>query len=669
MSIRKESSGRHFRWSSRAKLLALAGIAGLSGNAQAGSFDFLGIDGSWSLQGAYAAAVRTKAPNDGIINTPPAASIPLPTYLKVPESDNYDDGDRNFKKWGLVNDRVSALGEIHLVKDNYDLIVRGDAFYDNVYRRANANNSPDSINKFGSDGEIGGPDYNRFTSDAARLDGMRARLLDAYVSGNWQLGDESALNVRIGQQVVAWGESLFFDGIALTQGPADATKANVPGADVKSILLPVNQISLQFSATNRLTFLGQYKLEYKQTELDPVGEFFSVADVVGPGRQFEWGIYNPLYLATYSGVNLTGSTQPSGQNDLAAAVQLVDGFLIQNGTLPSNNQLTPAVQQTVNALTQQINNLGLPAVQLPSTVLTALANQTGAPKYINPVYVGDIVPSNYGQYGLGMKYAFTPSTTGGVYYLRYNDTIPMPIQNYGDALLVPSPAPGVPAITTGTLGIVVPVSYNIRYFDGVKMAASSLSTEFLGANIGAEAIYRDGLPVLVNVDGGITGPIPTPSRSRVGQLDLNALYIFGSSPLWDAITLVADVGTNKVFSVDGVTSIANPDHPVSTELKYDRSAWAYYFLWFIDRKNIFDGWDLQIPMSFAGVGNGHTSVLSGFGSLMGKNDRRASIGINFTRLAALQLGISYSGFLGKPDFSERPYQDRDNIGVTVKYNF
>ena len=649
-------------WKGRG-VIALVG-AGLAGPVCAGSFEYLGIDTSYSLQGAYAIAVRTEGASDGIINAPPAASIPLPTYLKVPESANYDDGDRNFRrKWSVVNNRLSALGELHFTKDNYDVVIRGDAFYDNAYRRqTNQNDSPDTVNKYGAN--------NEFTPEARHLDGLRGRLLDAYVSGTWQLGDESALNLRVGRQVVAWGESLFFDGIALTQGPADATKATVPGADVKSILLPVNQISMQFSLTNRLTLLGQYKLAYKQTELNPVGEFFSVADVVGPGAQFIYGIYNPLYLPAYSNLNLTGSTQPNGQNDIASAAQLVVGFLRQNGTLPPNDALTPAVLQTVNALTQQINNLGLPAVQLPSTVLAALSNPTGAPKYVNPTYAGDIVPSDHGQYGLGVKYAITPSTTGGLYYLRYHDTTPSPIQNYGNALLVPSPAPGVvPDITTGTLGIVVPVTYNIRYFDGIRMGAASLSTELFGANIGAEAIYRDGVPVLVNVDGGITGPIPTPSRSRIGQLDLNALYVFGPNLLWDSMTLVADVGANKVFSVDGVESVANPQHPVSDELKYSRSAWAYSFLWFFDRKNVFSGWDMQVPMTFSGVGNGHSSLLSGFGALMGKNDRRASVGISFTYLQGLQLGLTYSAYFGAPDFSERPYQDRDNLGLTIKYNF
>lgn len=644
-----------------AKLTLVASALALGHDAHAGSYDFMGINAAWSLQGAYTFAIRTEAPDDGIINSPPAATIPLPDYLKVPESNNYDDGDRSFKRWTPINNRVSALGELHLNKDGYDLIVRGDAFYDNVYFRANDNNSPDTINKFGPDGKtVDGADFNHFSKAARKFDGLRARLLDAYISGNWTFDSGAALNVRLGQHVAAWGESLFFNGIALTQGPADATKATIPGADVKSILLPVPQASFQFSPNERLTLLGQYKFKYKETELNPVGEFFSVADVVGPGREFIWGIRNPLNLGSYAGFNVTNP------QDYATAANLVAAFLVQNGTLPADAQ-TGALTQVADALSPVSSQI--PAVPLPGEV-AAISSASGAPEYINVPYAGDIKPSNFGQYSAGLRYAFTPSTTGGIYFLRYHETTPAPVQNYSSpenpVLLQPSPAGD---ITSETIGITIPYSYNIKYFDGVKMFAGSLSTELFGANIGAEAIYRRGASVLVNVDGGITGPIPTPTRANIGQLNVNALYIFGSSPWWDAITLVADFGLNRVLTIDPVASVAKPSAPLSTDLKYSTTAWGYTFLWFIDRKNIIDGWDLQIPMTFAGIGNGQSSLLAGLGSLMGRNDRRASIGVNFTRLATLQLGVVYSAYLGSPDFTARPYQDRDNLGLVMKYNF
>lgn len=609
-------------------------VAMTSGAADAGSGEVFGLSADWLLQGTYSAAIRLEDPHDGIINTPPSPKIPIPDTLKLPESNNYDDGDRNFAKGSLVNNRLSFLGELRLSRDDYGLMVRGDAFYDDVYRRYNDNDSPETINTTQQ------PHY-QFTADAQRFDGRRARLLDAYVYGSWYLGDTMALNLRLGQQVTAWGESLFFSGIALAQGRADATKATVPGADVKSILLPTNQISAQLSVNDKLTLLGQYKLDFKPTELNPVGEFFSVADIIGPGAEFIYGIENPLYLSNLSDVNLLSS-------DLTDLLDLVT----QLAGLPDLSGLTGPLGQILNAL-----NLNLPIPALPSL--------PGTPQYLNVQRGDDIMPSDHGQWGLGAKYQLTPETNVGLYHLRYHNTTPAPVQNYGYAVLVP--LGDLPPITTELLGIQVPVTYNIRYFDGIHLTAGSFSTTLFGANIGGELIWRDGIDILVDVDGGLLGPVPTPTRSKVAQGLLSGLYSFGPGPLglWDSFTIVGETSYIHVADVDeacGPTSC-------STDLTYTRDAWGYSFLFIPDKKNVFDGWDLQVPFTFAGVGGGHSSLLSGLGSLMGEGDYRTSVAFNFTRLQNLMLGISYNAFLGKPDFRERPYADRDYAAITARYNF
>src|SRR3546814_8298170 len=97
-----------------------------------------------------------------------------------------------------------------LRKNDFGLELRGDAFYDDVYHHRNDNDSPETVSK--TDGA-----YNEFSGEAQYYGGARARLLDAYVFGTWYLGDETVLNLRLGQQVADWGESMFFDGIALAQ--------------------------------------------------------------------------------------------------------------------------------------------------------------------------------------------------------------------------------------------------------------------------------------------------------------------------------------------------------------------------------------------------------------------------------------------------------------------
>ncbi len=646
MMSKQGMEGVRTRWTYGPKLVA-AFLGGATLPAMAGSFDFLGMDGQYQVQAAYSAAMRLHDPDDRIIDTAPAASIPLPDYLKLPESNNYDDGDRNFKKHSLVNNRLSLLGEIQLSYGDYGILVRGDAFYDDVYHRKNDNTSPAPDQPGATINKTELP-TNRFSDDAEYYDGQRVRLLDAYVYGSWYLTDEAALNVRVGRHIAAWGESLFFAGIALAQSPADATKATVPGADVKSILLPVNQVSMQLALNDRLTILGQYKLEYKPTELNPVGEFFSVADVVGPGAEFIYGIDNPLYLAQLADVNLLS-------DDIPEALDLINRLLLPNVTVG-----TP-VYNALGAILGRLDPL-LPDLPLPN--LEAI-QPAGTPRYINVQRGPDIRPSDYGQYGLGLKYQLTPNTNLGLYHLRYHNTTPAPVQNYGSALLLPSPVPGGPDITTEQLGLQVPVTYNVKYFDGIHMSAMSFSTALFGANVGGELIYRDGVDVLVDVDGGLLGPVPTPVRAKVGQVNVNALYVIGPQYFWDALTVVSDFGYNWVIDRDegcGPTSC-------SDDLTYTKEAAAYSFLFIFDRKNIFNGWDLQVPVTHSKTVLGQSSLLSGFGSQMGEDDWRASIGFNFTYLQKITLGVSYSGYYGTPDFKANPYADRDNVGFTAKYNF
>jgi hypothetical protein len=62
-------------------------------------------------------------------------------------------------------------------------------------------------------------------------------------------------------------------------------------------------------------------------------------------------------------------------------------------------------------------------------------------------------------------------------------------------------------------------------------------------------------------------------------------------------------------------------------------------------------------------------VAGAFGSLAGQNDYRLGIGMEFTRLNTLTLGIRYNGYLGAGDFNDRPLQDRDTLAFNAKYRF
>lgn len=98
---------------------------------------------------------------------------------------NGDDGNLNYNKGGLVSTSIKATHEFELSYRNYGMFLRGTYFFDPVN---------DTKNFLGTEAR------DRLVSNAD--------LLDAYVRGTFDVG-ERKLNVRLGSQVVSWGESTF----------------------------------------------------------------------------------------------------------------------------------------------------------------------------------------------------------------------------------------------------------------------------------------------------------------------------------------------------------------------------------------------------------------------------------------------------------------------------
>ncbi|HSW12489.1 MAG TPA: DUF1302 family protein [Solimonas sp.] len=563
----KHGSGSRFTARRTVWSMALA-LAGVQGTAGAGSLDLgNGIDAKYNLILGYAAAVRTEGPASALVNGP------IDPATGLPSTANADDGDRNFDSGSLINNRASILGEFLVSRGNYGAVLRGDAFYDQVYRGDNDNDSPGTINKSGANDE--------FTDEARRYNGGRARVLDAYLWGDWALGNSANLNLRAGRQVVAWGESLFFSGVAAAQGPADATKANVPGVEVKNILLPINQVAAQLDLGSKLSLMGYYKLQYKPTELEPAGAYFSTFDGIGPGAEFLYGFANPLAFP--------------------------------------------------------------PAGPVP-----------GAPPTVNIARGRDIEPSDHGQYGLGAKYELTGATTVGLYWLRYHNTNPQVQLNFGFATLHPG-VPGVMDPIT-TAPNFAPVSYQLRYFDGIDMAALSFSTRAGPVNVAGEVSYRDGLDMLVNGPAG-----PTASRGKLSQALVSAIWTMPPNFLSQQIDWVGEAGYIHVEDVDAVGG--------SEQLTNDKKAYGYSLIATLNYRNVLQGWDLAVPVTWAHLPEGRPAMAGAFGSLYGEDDRRASIGTRFTYLQKLEVGLSYNAFLGSPDLQDRPYADRDYAALNLKYSF
>ena len=222
-------------------------VSSLSLNAHALSYEYGDLLVDWDTSLSYSAAWRAEDQDkDALANA------------------MGDDGNRNFNKGSMTANRVSVLSEISMQYLDYGAFIRGSAFYDDAY--------------FGeTDNDLAGnPGFHDKTQDAHAKD---IRLLDAFVYGNFDVLNRN-LNVRVGRQVVSWGESLFISGISSSMSPADATKSNVPGIEVKDLLLPVGQVFAQIDLTDNLALAAYSQWEWAKTELNESGSYFSTADML-----------------------------------------------------------------------------------------------------------------------------------------------------------------------------------------------------------------------------------------------------------------------------------------------------------------------------------------------------------------------------------------------------
>ena len=113
------------------------------------------------------------------------------------------------------------------------------------------------------------------SDDALELVGRDAELLDAYVSWDFAAGDVYG-QVRVGDQVLSWGESTFIQNGINVINPFDVSKLRVPGAELKEGLVPVGMVSASVSPNEYLSFEGFYQYDWEKVEIDPPGSYWSV---------------------------------------------------------------------------------------------------------------------------------------------------------------------------------------------------------------------------------------------------------------------------------------------------------------------------------------------------------------------------------------------------------
>jgi hypothetical protein len=158
---------------------------------------------------------------------------------------NSNDGNNNFDT-GLISNRLTLLVDMDLNWENYGFFLRGKAFFDDVYKNQDTNLDQLGYISYNSghlyDGDAGRGDLPRQTKDRQGDDVL---FLDAFAYATWELPGDRLMDLRVGRQVINWGESTFYQGVNSVQNRVDATAANTPGVEVKEIFLPTGAFYVQ----------------------------------------------------------------------------------------------------------------------------------------------------------------------------------------------------------------------------------------------------------------------------------------------------------------------------------------------------------------------------------------------------------------------------------------
>ena len=174
---------------------------------------------------------------------------------------NSDNGNLNFDKGDVYSKIVKGSTDFLLNGGDYGAFVRAKYWYDFQLRDE---------------------DHDYPLSDDGKNNAAGAEILDAYIFADYWLGD-TPLNLRIGKQVVSWGESTFiFNGINVIN-PVEVGAIRAPGAEVKEALLPVNMVYGSLGLTENLTLEAFVQLEHEVSRIDDCGTFFSTVDYVADG--------------------------------------------------------------------------------------------------------------------------------------------------------------------------------------------------------------------------------------------------------------------------------------------------------------------------------------------------------------------------------------------------
>ncbi|MBI3884799.1 MAG: DUF1302 domain-containing protein [Opitutae bacterium] len=556
------------------------------------------------------------------------------------KSSNNDDGDLNYRS-GIASFLLKASHELQVNYKQAGFFVRGYYFNDLV----NTN---------------GQRQRTALSDEALKIVGQRAELLDAYLYFKPTLGSLPA-SIRVGRQVLSWGESTFIPNGINSINPIDVAKLRTPGSELKEALLPLNMVSGSVNLTDAVTLEAFYLLDWERTRVDPPGTYFSTNDFVAKGGEKVFlGFGSIPDTSSFGFVRRGGDREPSKSNQWGTALRYLASGL--NDTEFGLYYITYASRLPV-----------ISAVTPTSPINVAAA----------PALIGALVPSLVpGFIAQGQDLATAT-----------NSAIASATATVSRQLFFQSVATS---------------RYLIEFPEDISVTGLSFNTSVKGIALQGEISYRKGQPLQIddvellfaalssinpafgpnnqigNFLGQLNTRIPGFRRFNTYQGQITATKvgrgIFGaqqSTFLAEAgFVSVPDLPDKNTLRFDGpgttvggnlAAMIATGNGAFGSEPSTafaNKFSWGYQLVGRLDYNNAYKGVNISPLVVFSHDVTGNTPLP--IGNFI-KNRKSLTIGTDFTFQNAWSFEVRYVNFFGAGRFNL--LGDRDYVSANLRYSF
>lgn len=247
----------------------VVGLAGVACPAHALNYSYEGVSLQLDTRLSEGVGIRAENPSPdfiGIANGGKAYSV------------NADDGNLAYKSGDVTYAASQITSALTLKWRDYGLFARANYTYDPALKTKNFFDDRDfGAGKLYTDTRR--QQANHIIQDHVGSDGT---MLDLYAYGNFDIKGH-LLNVKVGKQVVNWGETtLVLNGLNSLVA-LDANKARIPGAEIDEFVLPAAQVFAAMDVTEHVSVEGFYQFKFERTIIDATGTYFSTTDYIGPG--------------------------------------------------------------------------------------------------------------------------------------------------------------------------------------------------------------------------------------------------------------------------------------------------------------------------------------------------------------------------------------------------